>query len=155
VKGVLHIQELEGAKFTGEIIFQLPEQEKFELRVEDPTAPIVVIQVVNGSKSWIQENELLKNPTPEELQDLKESAYVDYLTGLTPLLKKDAYQISSLGEVKVRDQAAVGILVKSPGKPDVKLYFDPATALLLKTEYRSHDPMTKKEARAEEFYSAY
>jgi len=123
--------------------------------VPGPTAPILVIVVLNDGKAWTQENEVMRELPADELREVQESAYVEYVAGLVPLLKKDAFQLSSLGEAKVQNQAAAGILVKAAGKPDVKLYFDPATALLLKVEYRSHDPKTKKEVLAEEFYSDY
>jgi hypothetical protein len=54
-------------------------------------------------------------------------------------LRNEATELSLIDEIKVGDKPAVGVLVKSKGHRDVKLYFDKANGLLVKREHRPFD----------------
>ena len=74
--------------------------------------------------------------------ELQESTYIEYVSGLLPLLK-EKFELTSLGEAKVRNQPVAGVLVKSKNHPDIKLYFDKTTALLIKIEFQRKEPNGK------------
>ena len=80
---------------------------------------------------------------------------MDYISSLVPLLEDKRYTLSSAGEALVKEQAAVAMKVASKGRPDVTLYFDKVSGLLLKTEHRRRDSATNKDVLHEEFFSAY
>src|SRR5205807_6042211 len=77
-----------------------------------------------------------------------------YLTGLVPLLDDKALELSVLADAKVRGRPAAGILVKSKGQPEVRLFFDRDTGLLQKAEYRCADA-AKNEVLRESYFSDY
>ena len=146
---------LEGAKFTGEVITQLPTQAKVSLLVETVGGPYSIIQVLNGNQSWTRDREVSQQDGAAATADLKESAYVDYVSTLIPLLKDKAYTLSSAGEAHVKNRPAVAIIVASKGHPGVTLYFDKDSGLLIKTRQRRGDPSTNKEIVHEEIFSDY
>ena len=74
---------------------------------------------------------------------------------LTPLLNDNAYELSSLKEIRIDDRPAVGVRVVCPGERDVKLYFDASTGRLAKIARRIYDVNAKKELLQEEFFSDY
>jgi hypothetical protein len=53
-----------------------------------------------------------------------------------PDLQEEAFRLSPLGEAKVADRLADGVLVRHPRHPDVRLFFDRATGLPAKAEVR-------------------
>ena len=57
---------------------------------------------------------------------------------LLPVLQ-DKFNVSPLPEAKVNGEAAVGFKVATKGQPDVGLYFDKKTFLLVKAEYKSKE----------------
>jgi len=60
-----------------------------------------------------------------------------------------------LSETPVHGQPALGVLVSCKTQPDVKLYFEKATGLLIKLAYHGLDSSTKKEVLKEEYFSDY
>ena len=74
---------------------------------------------------------------------------------LTPLVKDKGYELSLIGESKVEDKPAVGVLVKSKDHNDVSLFFDKETGLLAKLEHRTTDPTSGKEVTEERIIVSY
>ena len=70
-------------------------------------------------------------------------------------MKEKQIELSVLEEIKIDGKPAVGVLVKSMGKRDVKLYFDKASGLLVKLEHQVLDPASGKEVRQEVIFSDY
>jgi hypothetical protein len=153
IKGILH--EVDGAAFTGEIISQLPNQQKYALHTEIGGVPVAIVQVFDGQKGWFCVNGTKEPANEAYLIDMKSSAYVNHVADLAALLTGAEFSLSLLPETKVQGKDAVGVLVSSKGRPDVKLFFDKVSGLLTKTEYRGSDPPTKKEVLKEEYLSDY
>lgn len=70
-------------------------------------------------------------------------------------LTDKGYELSSLGEVQVNGQPAVGVRVSHKGSRDVSLYFDKKTGLVAKVERRAVDPMTGQEVTEERIIKEY
>lgn len=160
IKGTFHDPSmkgsiLEGAKFTSEIITQLPSQVKVSLVLETTAGRQGLIQVLNGKKSWTRDREVSQEDDAATNADLKESAYVDYVSTLIPLLKDKAFTLSTAGETEVTNRPAVGISVVSKGHAGVTLYFDKNSGLLIKNRQRRRDPSTRKEIVHEELFTDY
>src|SRR6202011_4090099 len=85
---------------------------------------------------------------------LLKGRFADYLTQLTVLKNKD-YQLAGMGESKVEGRAALGIKVTAAERPEVQLFFDKESGLLLKTEHRQLDPRSRDEVIQEVFYKDY
>src|SRR5205807_2410640 len=58
-------------------------------------------------------------------------------SGLAPLLRDRQFTLAALPEAAVEGRPAVGVKASYPGQPDVSLWFDKETHLLVKTAYRS------------------
>jgi hypothetical protein len=120
---------------------------------EGDTKP--TLRVVNGDKGWFREGDgPTEDMTKEDLQDVKESLYVNWVTTLVPLREKP-FRLELLGEARVGKSAAVGLRVVSPRHRPLKLYFDKETALLLKIERRTNPPEAPTDVTEETLCSAY
>lgn len=154
--GVLHEDELPNAPFTAEISTQYPDRFRLTLTVSmNAGQKLVLVQILDRDRAYLRDEDSDREPEPEELADMQLSAYVDNVATLLPLLEDKAYKLASAGEIAVQDKPALGVRVSAEGRPDVLLYFDKATSLLVKTEYRRPGHGKKAEAHKEEFLSDY
>ena len=159
VKGAVHVSGLD-IDFTGEISFQQPDKSRTVIEGTVMGTNFKSTRVVNGDKGWI--DDLLgaarqqRDMSKEELAEERESQNANSIIRLAVLTDK-AYTLSTMGESKVGDKEAVGILVKRKGYRDVSLFFDKKTHLLLKSETRVKDPQGggDTEFTQEAFYDDY
>jgi hypothetical protein len=153
IKGV--VQELDNAAFSGEVLSQYPSQFKAVLRVETNNVQLSMIQVLNATKAWIRINGSNQEMDAATHADMEQSAYVDSVTSLWPLLQEKNFTLSLAGETKVQDRPVLGVKVSAKGRPDITLYFDKDNGLLVKTVYRRQDATLGKEVLREDYYSDY
>ena len=159
IKGTVHVSGLD-IDFTGEISFQQPDKSRTVIEGTVMGTNFKSTRVVNGDKGWI--DDLLgaarqqRDMSKEELAEERESQNANSIARLAVLTDK-AYTLSTVGESKVGDKEAVGILVKRKGYRDVSLFFDKKTHLLLKSETRVKDPQGggDTEFTQEAFYDDY
>jgi hypothetical protein len=144
----------EAVDFTMEIAAQ-DKQFRFAMDMKVMGFDLKIISVVNGDKGWTKVNDDIKAMPADELAEHKEQMHTDKVSRLLPLKSKD-YKLSSIGEVKVGDQPAVGVRVSREGRRDVNLFFDKAGGHLVKSEYIIKDIMAGgKEVTQANFYSDY
>lgn len=155
IKGTVHVMGLD-IDFTGELSFQHPDQSRAVIEGTVMETKFKSTRVVNGHKGWIDDSQGARDMTKEELAEERESQNANSITRLAVLSDK-AYTLSTVGESKVGDKVAVGILVKRKGYRDVSLFFDKKTHLLLKSETRVKDLQGGGDAELtqEAFYDAY
>jgi hypothetical protein len=140
------ISQLDGAGFTGEVWTQAHDQFKNVIRVEGGGQKITLTQVLRGDKGWMDINGMVQDLDAATLADMKTSAYHDRVMGLVALLKDKSFKLTAVGPVTTADKRkAVGVKVSSAGHPDVTLAFDPATGLLIGSEYRAKKDALMKE----------
>lgn len=144
LKAKMSIPGVGEVQITGEMFQQLPKQTKSVMRLEAGGNKLNITEVINGDEGWISQNGQMRPLSEKEIAERKERLYRDYLETLLPLKGKD-YELSALEEDEVAGKAAVGIKVSSKGHEDVKLYFDKASGLLVKVEYRATDQRTGEE----------
>jgi hypothetical protein len=144
-----------GVKFTGEIITQLPEQDRAHIEFDINGTKMEIIQVLNRNRGWMRNDGDNVDIVASNLTDMKQSAYVDFVAGLAPLLKDKKFALSPLPAIQVQGEAAPGVLVKSAGHPDVSLYFTPESGELMKVSHRRLDPESSAAVLYEEFLSDY
>jgi hypothetical protein len=131
---------------TGEGIFSLGGETRFttEETVDLPDRCRVVLEpqrvriilVLNGNQGWNQPGGMTQELSKEELKLRKEELYVWWLMNLTPL-RKDEFQLKPLAGAKVNGEDASVILVSRKDSPDVRLFFDNKSGLLVKIARRA------------------
>lgn len=113
---------------------QLPD--KFRLESERTTGGKTTrfVKVINGEKGWAVEGGKVRDLTAEEMAQTRETFYHKHLdTTLLPLKDREV-ELAGLDESTVEGRPTLGLRVRRPGRPELKLYFDKESKLLLKSE---------------------
>jgi hypothetical protein len=140
--------------FTLEDTWQMPNRYKTSSTFQLQDKKYTQTQVIDGDKGWIQSDGQTQDLPKEAVTEMKEQKYAEDLDRLG-FLKEKGIELSALDEIKVDGKPAVGVLVKSKGHRDVKLYFDNASGLLVKRDQQVLDPSSGKEVRQEVIFSDY
>jgi hypothetical protein len=135
-------------KFSSEIVRSLPDR----IRWTVDTGQIKITSVLNGNKAWESAGGPAVEILPARLQELRDEAYVEWLTTLVPLTKT-GFTLSSLPKTKVGGEAAVGIKVVRKGSPGVRLYFLESNGLLAKAQREAKEADLKVDK--EYLYTVY
>jgi hypothetical protein len=125
-----------------EMTLQLPDQCRWSFVLEvggkDAKEKVAVQLAINGDKGWRSNGGAVKELAKLELDEQRDRAYCDWLMTLLPL-KDVATELTALPEIKVGEAPAVGVKVVRKNRPEVKLYFDAKTHLLVKLERKAKD----------------
>ena len=143
------------ADVTGETSLQKPDKVKNVMTLNLNGKSIDIVTVFDGKKFWVAvmgqtkeiDDEKILQSMREELQVEGAGSFADYL--------KAPYELSALGDVKVKDKDAIGIRVSKKGQKDFSMFFDKKTYLVVKTEMRTLDGMTGQEVTQEKFIIGY
>jgi hypothetical protein len=154
VKGTLAGVD-EGVTFTGELFAEPRGRVKLALHVRMSGVHVSLTEVLDGAGGWASADGRVEDLKPEMLASLRRAVYIDRVLTLTPLLKDPAYTLTPLGETTVDGRPALGVKVASAGHPDLELYFDKASGLLVKSAHRAADALSKKEVLEETVYGDY
>jgi hypothetical protein len=146
----------EAIDYTIEIASQHEKQFRFAMEMTVMNFDLKIVAVVSGDKGWEKINDEVKEMPADELAEHNEHMHCEGVVSLLPL-KDKSYKLSSLGDVKVGDQPAVGVRVTKEGRRDVTLYFDKAKGHLIKSEFMVKDIKTSgdKEIMQANLYSDY
>ena len=139
---------------TIEDTWQMPNRYKSSSCFQLMGKKVVQTQVIDGDKGWIQINGQTQDLPKEYVTEMKEQKYAEDLDRLS-FLKDNGIELSLLDEITVDGKPALGVLVKSKGHRDVKLYFNTTSGLLVKREHRLLDPSSGKEVLQEVIFSDY
>src|SRR5262249_27070475 len=85
----------------------------------------------------------------------RQSAYLDGMPGLVHLLRDKEFTLTLQKEDKVDGKPVTPVLVQAKGKPDVTLFFDNASGLLVKQAHREKDVNSGKDVLEEVYFSDY
>jgi hypothetical protein len=141
----------EGIEYTEKLSIQQPNR----MRIDIEAGNFTFIQVFDKDKGWRKINDNTEELSKEEVAEVREQMYAGEVANLVVLQDK-SYKLSSGGEIKVGDRAAVGVRVEHKGHRPVSLYFDKDNGLLLKTETTGKDTRNdNKEFTSEELFSDY
>ena len=118
--------------FTDEVTWSIPGRWRVAINLDKRGVQTIVL---NGDKGWQSAGGPTMELGAERVHELQNELYVLGLATLLPLIKEDV-RLTTLPEVKVNGELAAGVKATSKGHPDVKLYFDKKTHLLVKIERR-------------------
>lgn len=143
------------ADVTGETSVQKPDKVKNVMNLDIMGKKIDVVTVFNGTKLWVSTMGNTMEITDEKiLKAAKEEMQAEGAGSLTDYLKAP-YELSALGEVKVKGKDAIGIRVSKKDQKDINIFFDKKTGLVVKSESRTIDGMTGEEITQEKFMLEY
>jgi hypothetical protein len=136
-----------GIRYTAKCYWQMPGQWRLD------TSDGFII-VVDGDEGWTRQGDTTEAMTRDELKQRAENLYYLNVTRLVPL-KNPGYTLAALGESKDGDRLVFGVKIIRAGQPDIKLYFDKTSGLLVKGEHRIKDDQMRKEVNEEIWYQNY
>jgi hypothetical protein len=103
----------------------------------------------DGKEFWIALNGKVEMTTSgKELDSLKEAIHAEEMASLIPLIDKSV-ELSIIGESKLGEQELIGVRASKKDHKDVNLHFDKKTGLLVKSESRNMDFLTREEVAEE------
>jgi hypothetical protein len=134
---------------------QLPDKFRLESERTVDGKTTRFVKVINGKRGWTVEGGKVREMTAEQMAETRETFYHKHLdTTLLPLKDREV-ELAALPEARVEGRAALGLRVRRLGQPDLKLYFDKETKLLLKSEMTSKAKGGGKGTHLEYLYSDY
>jgi hypothetical protein len=156
IKGAMHFNAGadQAIKVHGEV-FEFGPRSLVNFEIDIIGAKGRAIVVINGDKSWRDFDGQAQDFSREEIESLHISRHVDRVTGLAALLSDKGFTFAPLPDVKVEGRPARGIKASYKGEPDVSLYFDKETDLLIKYAYRAKKSGDVKEALHETALGGY
>jgi hypothetical protein len=153
-KGSMELMGVE-IEFSLDSSVQNPDKFRNDINLEVMGQKITIVQVYNGKKGWQSMLGQTMEVEGDQLDDLKEEAYGNYLEQLFPLLHDKQFELKAVDGEKVDDKPTDGVKVTSKGHKDVTLFFDKDSGLLVKSRKKSKDPNGGQEVEAETFYKDY
>ncbi len=94
------------------------------------------ILLINRKKGWFHTRGKTIDAPADFLAPRREILYFLRLPEMLLPLKAGESKLSPLGEVRIGERLAVGVLVERKGYTDLSVFFDKKTGLLVKTEAR-------------------
>lgn len=140
--------------FVGETTVQLPDRFKNVILVDGPERKYQIVQILNGDKALVTIDGQPQKLSPAAGSEMRETLQLDRAIRLVPLLRDPGFELDYVGESKVDDKPVLGVRVRAKGRKELRLYFDKATYLLVKTEHTLEDG-NGKEIRQEGYYSDF
>ena len=139
----------EGLPYTAKYAMQWPGQ--FRMEIEN-----VFTMVLDGDKGWIKAGGETMEMDKKVLAVHQNNHRAGWIASLLPLSKKGAFTLTVIEGVKVEDKPTIGLKVTGKDYPEVKLYFDKTTNLLVKSEFATQDEEKEfKDVTMEVFYGNY
>jgi hypothetical protein len=151
-KGEIFYAE-KGTPVTTMHLHSAPESYKVIMEIKSPESGIErETMVFNGKDLWIKQNGITREGTEDELFAARMAAYSAYVGRLCHLLDNEEFTLATLPASRINGKGTAGVRVSSRGRPDIDLYFDKKTWLLVKEQYRiTDDPMAVQEVYYEKY----
>lgn len=119
--------------FVSQVTRSLPDRVRLHIELDKKITSTLVL---DGSKGWQTEGDAPAATLPAaRVKELREEAYVWWLTTLVPLTKS-GFTLTALPATKIDGEAVVGVRVVRKGNAETKMYFLERNGLLMKIERR-------------------
>jgi len=119
------------ASVTLELTYQAPDKGRWAYELGAGGQKVML--AVSGDKGIRFTGGAANQMTKQEMEDVIILTHFHHVIGLVPLLD-GSHELTALPEAKVGDAPALGVKVAAKGKPEIKLWFDKKTNLLVKAE---------------------
>jgi hypothetical protein len=152
-KGTMYPADGVPRSFTFEYSHQDFTHTRLEMHIAFKDGYIPSIRVLNGAAGWEQQGTNRHDLSAAEFKQARQGAYESKVRLLYPLLEEPGFTPAPLGKSLLGAHEAVGVSVACARQPEVRLYFDKATGLLLKSE--AAETLQGRTVVREEFYGNY
>lgn len=153
LKGTMHVGSA-SLPFTNELAVALPGRYKSVVTIDDGTRTRQVVHVLDGEKAAALVDGQPQTVTGVHLAQLRQTLQLEHAMRLMPLLTDAEFRLSGLGQVRYNNQVFAGVQVAGRGQRELKLWFDQASGLLVKSEHKLDGP-GGKDVLQEAFYADY
>src|SRR5262245_34863308 len=114
------------------VTYEMPDKIRIDFEVENPNgAKFAFTRVVNGKKGWQGSVRGTRDLKEAEVAQITDEIYAHWLASMVPFNGK-GFELSLVGNATVDGKDAIGVRVSCQGRPDVNLYFDKKTGLVIK-----------------------
>ncbi|HZZ73886.1 MAG TPA: hypothetical protein VFE24_16660 [Pirellulales bacterium] len=137
-----------GLPYTATCAMQMPDKLRMEVSG-------VFTMVVDGDKGWQSAGDARAELSKEQLAAQQNLLYSVKVTAIHVLKMDKGFKIEKIDDLKVNDRPAYGLKVTLDKHPDIKLYFDKETFLVVQNEMRTYSAEQSKEVEQQELYSDY
>ncbi len=143
-------------EYTGEFAFQGPDKYRFAVTADVNGSKFTFIAITNGAKAWESAMGMSQEVADDKLDYMLTATYQLNVTSLLPLLADKEFKLATDGEKEVDKKKTVVVKVSRAKRPDVLLYFDKTSGLLVKSESKVKDEFQAwKEVPQETYYGDY
>jgi len=138
------IEVMGGIDFTGEW-YEMDGKIRFSIDMSIMGTAVNSTQVITREKGWLKVtaggNAVVDmEMTKDMIDEGQEQIYAQRVMSLVAFAAKEkGLELTTLGEVKVKDKPCTGVRVSSKGRRDVSLFIDKETHLVVKGEHRVKD----------------
>lgn len=127
--------------FTGTLAFSIPGKVRVEMTVESLGQKTTLVQVVNGEKVLQTENGKTSTLTAAVKNELRESAVIQEMSLLYPLLDATKYTLTTDKPATIDGRECAVILVKARDLKETKLAFDTKSGYLAALQRKGLSPL--------------
>ncbi len=138
--------------YSGDWFTRSADQSRLALQLKLKDATFTYAKVINKEGAWVKINDGFLKQSKEELQELREEAYVRWVATILPLRRKE-FKLEPLGEVRVGEQQTVGLKVSHKDHRPIDLFFDKTTGVLVRSLHTVRD--SGKELTQETLWSEF
>ena len=147
--------ESDESLFKCETLASPPELLRQTWNIETGGNPVRLITVLQGDHGWDRILDKATDLTEPEVKQKQVNLYLAKVRSLVPLLRESGFMFQMEAASKVNERPATVLLVSKKNEPDIHLYFDQTSHLLVKIQYTTFEPDLKKNARFEEYLDDY
>ena len=116
----------------------------------------VFTQVLNVDSGWVNSMGNVKDMTKKQVAAQQQSQHETFVGQLYPLLDGKKYKLTLDGKAEVNGGKAAIVKVKSKGNRDIRLFFNPKTGELVKSEFMATPAdLSDKLVKQETYFKAY
>lgn len=145
-----------GIPYTADWAFQGPDKYRFVFQATFGDVKLNLLVVVNGEKAWAKEGDKVELLTGDRLENSVNEAYEFWVVSLTPLLTNQGFTLVTAKGKEVDKKPTNAVKVTRGKHPELTLYFDQESGLLVKREITVKDEAQKgKTVLSEAFFSEY
>lgn len=152
-KGTIHVMGMM-IPFTMDLRYQLPDKSRSTIDAEIMGQKFTIVNVFDGEKGWVKIADAVNDMSEDQVAEARDQIYALTVTGLLGL-RDQAFKLATLGEGNVDGRTALGVRVSREGKPDISLWFDKESGLLVKSQMRIKDGMTGMEVDEATYFLDY